>query len=103
MGRGLGLRDGIQGETARFERLLRDGLETYSRGNFLKYINVILRKSPNNEGNGFTTSFPFLANKDSSARTKLHTIKLLTKVVLKKSLHSSSCLQVYRFLDVSTN
>lgn len=44
------MREGILGKMARIEEHLRGVIETKCNRNFLKYIKVILIKSPNNGG-----------------------------------------------------
>lgn len=47
------VREGILGKIARIEEHLRGVIETKCNRNFLKYIKVILIKSPNNGGDKF--------------------------------------------------
>lgn len=44
----LELREEIWGETAGIEGHLRDDMEIKCNGNFLKYVKMILMRSPNN-------------------------------------------------------
>lgn len=45
-----GLREGMQGEATRIEGHLRDDMEPSCSGNILKSMEVMLMKSPTNEG-----------------------------------------------------
>lgn len=52
-GRGeIELRERMWGETDRIKGHLRNNMETLGSGNFIKYMKVILMKSPNNGGYG---------------------------------------------------
>lgn len=52
----MGLREFIWEETATIKGHLRSGRETYYGRIFLKYMKVILMRSPDNGGYGISTS-----------------------------------------------
>ena len=62
----MGLRKGIQWETARIGRHLRDSMRTQF-SDFLKYMKAILKKFPNDEGKGVPTSHVLTPNEASSS------------------------------------
>lgn len=45
----MGLKEGMWQKTARIEGLWKCSVETWYSRNFLQYVKVILKKSPNNE------------------------------------------------------
>ena len=74
----MGLRKGIQWETARIGRHLRDSMRTQF-SDFLKYMKAILKKFPNDEGKGVPTSHVLTPNEASSSENGLCPIRLLAK------------------------
>ena len=62
----MGLRKGIQGETARIGRQLRDSMGTQF-SDFLKYEGHPKKKFPNDEGKGVPTSHVLTPNEASSS------------------------------------
>jgi hypothetical protein len=51
----MGLKEGLQGETAGIAGHLGDGIEIMCSGNFLKYMKVILIRCPNIRGDEVAT------------------------------------------------
>ena len=60
-------------------------VETYCNGNFLKYMKVILMKSPNNVGSEVPTGHLSSPSEAFSSRTGLYPIELLAKGITWKS------------------
>lgn len=58
----MGLKEETQGETTRIKEHLKGGMEAQNRRNFLKYVKVVLMKSPNNKGDRVPTVHVLLPN-----------------------------------------
>ena len=92
----MGLRKGIQWETARIGRHLRDSMRTQFSV-FLKYMKAILKKFPNDEGKGVPPSHVLTPNEASSSGIVLHLIQLLYKST-RRTPNNPLCCQAYRLL-----
>lgn len=90
----MGLRAGLQGETARIAEHLGDDMEISCSGNFLKYMKVILIRCPNIGGDEVPTGHPLSAKEASNTVTEMHSVEFFaSKGVQWKSTNNTGCCQ----------
>lgn len=78
-------------EAAGIKGYLREKIETSYFGTLLKYVQVILVKSPNNGGDKILTGYHLSPNEVPNTGTGLHSIEFLAKSVLWKSPNILGC------------
>ena len=87
------------GETVKIEGHLVDRVEIYYYGTFLKYMTVILIKSPNNEGDRVPTRYHLSPKEAFSTETELQSMEMIGKGVQWKSSKQPSLLLRLRLLS----
>lgn len=86
----------IGGEKAGIEWHLKNNMEIWFSGNFLKYTKIIM-KSPTLSGYSIPTGHLLSPNVASNSRTALHSTELLDKGISWKSPNNLSCQDKWLF------